>query len=109
MLSNGLSPIPTDPIFETTRLFLADTNTNKVNLGAGTYKDNNGQPFIFPAVKQAKERLANGNHEYLTILGLPKFRQEAKKLLFGVESEEVTQNKVRCLETLRTNATDQNY
>lgn len=101
MLSNGLALIPSDPIFETTRLFNADNNPKKVNLGQGTYKDNHGQPFVFPAVKDAKIRIANGNHEYLTILGLPAFRQEAKKLLFKDESEAVGEGKVSCCQDLR--------
>lgn len=83
MLSRGLALVPRDPIFETTRLLKADSNLYKVDLGAGTYKDNHGQPFVFPAVKEAKKRLANGDHEYLTSLGLPAFRQEVKNLLFG--------------------------
>ena len=94
MLSNELSLIPPDPIFETTKLYNADSNPKKVNLGQGTYKDAYGQPFVFPAVKEAKQRLINGNHEYLPILGLPAFRQEAKKLIFGQESEPIVNGKV---------------
>lgn len=94
MLSNGLETIQPDRIFELTRLYNADPNPQKVNLGQGTYKDNHGQPFVFPAVKEAKKRLANGNHEYLTILGLPAFRQEAKRLLFEENSEAFTRSKV---------------
>lgn len=94
MLSNGLSLIPPDPIFETTKLYNADSNPKKVNLGQGTYKDAYGQPFVFPAVKEAKQRLIDGNHEYLPILGLPDFRQAAKKLIFGKDSEAVGEGKV---------------
>lgn len=94
MLTNGLALIPSDPIFETTRLFNADTNPKKVNLGQGTYKDNHGLPFVFPAVKEAKNRMATGNHEYLTILGLSRFREEAKKLLFEEKSAAIGEGRV---------------
>lgn len=96
MLSDGLALVAPDPIFEITRLFNADTNPKKVNLGQGTYKDNHGQPFVFSAVKEAKNRLANGNHEYLGILGLPAFRHEAKKLLFEDKSEVVGEARICC-------------
>lgn len=36
--------IPPDSIFEVTKKYLADTNLNKVNLGQGTYRDENGKP-----------------------------------------------------------------
>ncbi|KAI5366568.1 aminotransferase, class-I, pyridoxal-phosphate-binding [Septoria linicola] len=100
MLSNGLSLIPPDPIFETTKLFNADSNPKKVNLGQGTYKDDHGQPSVFPAVKEAKQRLIDGNHEYLPILGLPAFRQEAKKLIFGEKAEAVIDGRVATCQAL---------
>lgn len=87
MLSTGLSLIPPDTIFETTKLSNADSNPRKVNLGQGTYKDAYGRPFVFLAVKEAKQRLLDGNHEYLPILGLSAFGQEANKLLIFYQKQ----------------------
>ncbi|KAI1370859.1 aspartate aminotransferase [Hypoxylon crocopeplum] len=75
--------VPPDSIFDVTRRYIADTNPNKVNLGQGTYRDENGQPWVLPSVRMAKEKLGNdGNHEYLPIAGLKAFREEAVKLVF---------------------------
>lgn len=75
--------VPPDAIFDVTRRYIADTSPNKVNLGQGTYRDNNAQPWILPSVRMAKEKLGNnGNHEYLAIAGLKEFRDEAVKIVF---------------------------
>ncbi len=43
---------PADPIFFLTASFKADTNADKVNLGVGAYRDDNGKPWILPADKK---------------------------------------------------------
>ncbi|CAK4034121.1 PLP-dependent transferase [Lecanosticta acicola] len=100
MLSNGLSQIAPDHIFEVTALYNRDPNPNKANLGQGTYKTNEGKPFVFPAVQTAKERLLNSYHEYLPILGYPAFREEAKKLVFGEDAAAVKENRVATSQAL---------
>ena len=74
--------IPPDAIFEVTKRYLADTNPKKVNLGQGTYRDENAQPWILPSVRAAKKELGEGLHEYLHIAGLQEFRDEAVKVVF---------------------------
>lgn len=74
--------IPPDAIFEVTRDFLTDLNPKKVNLGQGTYRDENGKPWVLPAVQMAKEAVASCGHEYLPILGLKTFQDGAVKLIF---------------------------
>ncbi|KAM0270227.1 hypothetical protein ACHAQH_009527 [Verticillium albo-atrum] len=75
--------IPPDAIFDVTRRYLADTDANKINLGQGTYRDENGQPWILPSVKMAKEKIGNVGHEYLPIAGLKTFRDAATRLVFS--------------------------
>ncbi|KAL5343908.1 pyridoxal phosphate-dependent transferase [Aspergillus crustosus] len=41
--------IPADAIFALTAEYLADPSLQKVNLGQGTYRDNNGQPWVLPS------------------------------------------------------------
>jgi len=74
--------IPSDAIFEVTRRYLDDGYPKKVNLGQGTYRDENGQPWVLPSVRMAEEKVANSGHEYLPIAGLKDFRDAAVKLVF---------------------------
>lgn len=87
--------IPPDAIFDVTRRYLADTDPNKVNLGQGTYRDGNGQPWILPSVRAAEAALGEPGHEYLPIAGLKSFRDEAVKLVFG-STKAFAENRVSC-------------
>lgn len=79
--------IPPDAIFELTAQYLQDPFPQKVNLGQGTYRDGDGNPWVLPSVNRARETLlAQGlNHEYLPILGLPAFREATAKVVLGSE------------------------
>ena len=86
--------IPPDAIFELTQLYLADTHPHKVNLGQGTYKDEHGNPWILPSVREAKEKIRNANHEYLPILGLLPFRKLGLELVYSKTSGALVDNRV---------------
>lgn len=75
--------IPPDAIFEVTKNYLADMNSNKINVGAGTYRDENGQPWILPSVRMAKAKIAEVGHEYTQIAGIKEFREKALELVFN--------------------------
>lgn len=74
--------VPPDVQFDVTRRFLADSHPDKINLGQGTYRDENGQPWVLPSVKMAKASLGDFDHEYSPIAGYKPFLDEANKLLF---------------------------
>lgn len=74
--------IPPDAIFEVTKHFLADSHPDKINVGAGTYRDEDGKPWILPSVRMATKLVANCGHEYLPIAGLKIFREKATELVF---------------------------
>ncbi|KAK7417857.1 hypothetical protein QQX98_004332 [Neonectria punicea] len=74
--------IPPDSIFDVTRRYVADEFLNKVNLGQGTYRDENGNPWVLPSVRMAKEKVVDAGHEYLPIAGLNTFRDAAVRLVF---------------------------
>ncbi|RDW78261.1 hypothetical protein BP5796_06113 [Coleophoma crateriformis] len=74
--------IPPDLIFEVTKNYLADSDPKKVNVGAGTYRDENGQPWVLPSVRMAKSLIADCGHEYLPIAGLKSFRTGVTELVF---------------------------
>lgn len=41
---------PPDAILGVTEAYKKDTNSKKINLGVGAYRDDNGKPFILPSV-----------------------------------------------------------
>ncbi|KAL4752279.1 hypothetical protein BDW72DRAFT_202500 [Aspergillus terricola var. indicus] len=92
--------IPPDAIFELTKKYNADPAVEKVNLGQGTYKDENGNPWVLPAVKVAKKEIEGTDHEYLPILGLALFRTLATGLLFGEDAVVIKERRVASCQAL---------
>lgn len=92
-------PIPRDSIFEVTRRLNADPSPDKINLGQGTYRDENGQPWILPSVRMAEESLGETGHEYLPIAGFKPLRDEAVKLVFE-GTKAFKENRVRMSRSL---------
>lgn len=43
---------PEDPMFGLMAAYRRDTDSKKVDLGIGAYRDNHGKPWILPVVKQ---------------------------------------------------------
>ncbi|KAH7234721.1 pyridoxal phosphate-dependent transferase [Fusarium redolens] len=91
--------IPPDPIFEVTKRFNADQNPRKVNLGQGTYRDENAKPWVLPSVREAEKLIVNPGHEYLPIEGLQGFRDEATKLLFH-DTSALKQNRIASCQSI---------
>lgn len=79
---------PPDAILGITEAFNRDTNPNKINLGVGAYRDNDGKPFVLPSVKEAELTLikSNLNKEYAGISGIAKFCNAAAELLLTQDS-----------------------
>jgi aspartate/tyrosine/aromatic aminotransferase len=63
------------------KTYLADAAQNKVNVEAGTYRDENGMPWAFPAVRIAKEVVANCL-EHLLIEELKAAHENVVELVF---------------------------
>ena len=42
---------PPDAILGVTEAYKKDSNPNKINLGVGAYRDDEGKPFILPSVR----------------------------------------------------------
>jgi len=87
---------PRDPILGLTEAFQADIRPTKVNLGVGVYTDESGKLPLLGAVRDA-ERLrveqmpARG---YLPIDGLATYDRAVQSLLFGADSELISQGRV---------------
>lgn len=79
---------PPDAILGITEAFKKDSSPQKINLGVGAYRDDNGKPFVLECVKKAEQALTSGNldKEYAPIGGTPEFCLESAKLAFGDNS-----------------------
>ncbi|KAF4399940.1 hypothetical protein G4B88_021154 [Cannabis sativa] len=53
-----VDPAPKDPILGVTEAFLADPSPDKVNVGVGAYRDDNGKPVVLDCVREAERRIA---------------------------------------------------
>jgi len=85
----NIQPAPPDSILGLTEQFKKDENPQKVNLGVGVYKDNDGNTPILEAVKKAEKRLlANeSTKSYLPISGDPAYDRAVQRLILGEENE----------------------
>lgn len=45
---------PPDAILGVTEAYKRDTNPNKLNLGVGAYRDENGKPYVLPVVRKVR-------------------------------------------------------
>ncbi|MEI8671083.1 aspartate/tyrosine/aromatic aminotransferase [Vibrio sp. SA48] len=84
---------PADPILGLTEEFKKDPRTEKINLGVGIYKNEAGETPILATVKKAEAALLESEKtkSYLTIEGTAEYGLAVQKLLFGAESDIVTQ------------------
>jgi len=76
---------PPDPILGVSEAFKRDPAADKMNLGVGAYRDDQGKPFVLPSVRAAEARIMakNLDKEYLGITGMPAFCKDAAKLAFA--------------------------
>ncbi|KAM8858492.1 aspartate aminotransferase, cytoplasmic [Spinachia spinachia] len=90
-------------VFKLSQDFNNDQFPNKVNLGVGAYRTDEGQPWVLPVVKKVEKILVQDeslNHEYLPILGLPDFRSSASKIALGEDSPAILENRVGAAQCL---------
>ncbi|KAL7269663.1 Aspartate aminotransferase, cytoplasmic [Rhizina undulata] len=103
---NAVPLAPTDPLFGLMATCKSDTSEKKVDLGVGTYRDDNAKPWVLPVVKKAakaKEILSNDpdfNHEYLPFSGLQSFTSGAAKLILGHKSAALKENRVASIQAI---------
>jgi aromatic-amino-acid transaminase len=85
----SIEPAPADPILGLTEAYRADTHPDKVNLGVGVYKDENGQTPVLESVRRAEAMILDSQttKSYLPIPGDPLYGQCVRRLLFGLQHE----------------------
>eukprot|EP00928_Gymnodinium_smaydae_P062780 TRINITY_DN46564_c0_g1_i1.p2 TRINITY_DN46564_c0_g1~~TRINITY_DN46564_c0_g1_i1.p2 ORF type:complete len:400 (-),score=97.00 TRINITY_DN46564_c0_g1_i1:172-1371(-) len=77
---------PPDAILGLTQMFKEDTFPQKVNLGVGAYRTEEGKPWILPSVAEAERRVTSdtsGDKEYQPIDGKPEYKKEVQALIFS--------------------------
>lgn len=98
-----IKQLPPDPLFGLKSRYIADPRPDTVDLGIGAYRDNNGKPWILPAVRAAEKKLVatpGYNHEYLGISGFEPFLTEAAKVILGADSRAIADSAVVSQQTL---------
>lgn len=103
----NVAPVPADEIFALHGAYMKDTHPQKVSLGVGVYRTDDGKPWPLPVVQNAEKELVKENdpfrHEYTTIEGDVKFLGVARNLMFGFEgkqSEEEARARIASVQTV---------
>ncbi|KAG9287717.1 hypothetical protein G9A89_004120 [Geosiphon pyriformis] len=93
---------PPDAILGVTEAFKQDTDSRKMNLGVGAYRDDNGKPYVLSAVRKAEEFILKDklNKEYLPITGLASFTQQAALLAYGKDSVPLNDSKIAITQSI---------
>lgn len=84
---SGLSTLALDEIFALQAKYLADSDPNKVSLGIGVYRTEDGKCWPLPSVAAAEHRWLmadnDARHEYLGIQGDVRFLELARDVAFS--------------------------
>jgi len=85
---------PPDAIFGLVEAFKADPNPNKINLGVGAYRDDQGKPVVLSCIRKAEEALLKQklDKEYFGITGSPQFNKLSAELALGKTHPAVVNN-----------------
>ncbi|CAI0628824.1 unnamed protein product [Linum tenue] len=88
---------------EVTVAYNKDTSPNKLNLGVGAYRTEEGKPLVLNVVRRAEQILVNDESrvkEYLGITGLADFNKLSAKLILGADSPAIQDNRVTTVQCL---------
>lgn len=90
--------IPVDPTLTLNKMFFEDKDPNKISLGVGAYRDEDGKPWILPSVRMAKQYMYENqdkfNHEYPPQAGFADFLRVTQNLLLGKEHNALKEQRV---------------
>ncbi len=95
-----LQAVKTDPILGLMAAFREDTNPNKIDLGVGVYKDENGHTGILECVKTAEShRLENETTKtYMGMAGDLAYNARISELILGQGHQVLEQNRIRVVQ-----------
>ncbi|KAK0584764.1 hypothetical protein LWI29_018315 [Acer saccharum] len=96
-----VGPATKDPITGVTESFLADSSPNKINLGVGAYRDDEGRPVVLRCVREAEASIAGSEFlESVSAAVSSKFVEESVKLVYGSDSDVVKDGRVAGVQAL---------
>nr|BAN21059.1 aspartate aminotransferase [Riptortus pedestris] len=98
-----LSIQPPIEVFNLMKAYQDDPYEKKVNLSAGAYRTDQGEPWVLPCVRKVEAAMAADtslNHEYLPILGLEAFSQQATALVLGGDNPAIVNGLAFGVQTL---------
>ncbi|MFT5758769.1 MAG: aspartate aminotransferase [Alteromonadaceae bacterium] len=96
----SLKALPADPILGLLAKYREDSNSQKIDLGVGVYKNEAGHTAVLDCVKQA-EKHRNDTEDskvYIGPTGSPLFNDEMSKLIFG-HHKVLIENRARTIST----------
>lgn len=96
-----LKPRPADPILGLSVKFKADSNPNKIDLGAGIYKDAAGNTPVLACVKAAEQHRVDTetSKTYINSAGSALFNERITALNLGSDHRVVRENRIRTVST----------
>lgn len=98
---NDLSLLADDPILGLMALYAKDSNPNKVDLGVGVYKNNEGEVVIMESVRAAERSYLNEQitKSYQGIAGDGEFTTAIEKLIYGCDHSIIPSGRMHTLQT----------
>jgi len=97
----NLPQLPADPILGLMVAFHQDSNPNKIDLGVGVYKTEQGSTPVLKSVKQAERDIweLEQTKLYIGPAGAPEFTSAIQSLLLGDNHPALTDNRVATIQT----------
>ena len=97
----NIEAAPADAILGLTEAFKNDDNNQKVNLGVGVYKDDQGNTPILSCIKTAENLLLEDQitKGYLPIPGTAEYGLNVQGLLFGEDSEVISSKRASTIQS----------
>ncbi len=101
MTFEAVNSAPADAILGLTEAYEQDQNPKKINLGAGVYKDDQGNTPILDCVRAAERVMLEQEttKAYLPIGGSPIYARLAQELLFGEQHPIIASGRARTVHT----------
>lgn len=95
-----LPKLPADPILGLSAAFREDNNSNKIDLGVGVYKDEQGRTPILSSVAKAQKILLNteDSKTYITPQGVQGYIDGMLELLLGKGHKTLLENRVSAVQ-----------
>lgn len=97
----SLELLPPDPILGIMAAHRNDPNPQKIDLGVGVYKDEQGNTPVLQSVKQAEQQIFNeeNSKSYLPPAGNPDFIGGVQRLLFGENHNAYKENRIATVQS----------